>query len=489
MLVPPSAKSEVRSLPRIATPAALVRVRNQTGIGRDLIKRIEARYPGNPKKQLKEFFAKFEMPAATGRRRTVSFRTVNAMVAVVSKTIDDLAEPSVNMRLENLSNLSGKNVRAVTELWIERGMSPSYLASQNTALRRITTWFGKPDAVPRLSDMLGPGAADAYKRSYTAVQTKSWEEKGVDIEAVFEAMDEKCPVTGLQLRLVLVNGLRVREAMMFRPHVADRGTELYVSDGTKGGRARFVPITSEHQREIVDKCKLLAAGNRRGIVSPRPEGKLAANIKHFYYLCAKIGITKKDLGITAHGLRHTYVNRRYEQLTGQKAPVDGGGMVERKVERAAKQIIAEAVGHSRPQIVGCYTGHPVTLNRLQAAAQRKLCVTLGSDAELLRISRAADFAAVYVLGLAAEGRPYNRNILVAFEAKAQPGQTTETAEAALLPFAAALSRRIELLLRSKCQCMGWSLVADKLCERLEISQLTGQLPTGGPATSDHSPGQ
>jgi hypothetical protein len=38
-------------------------------------------------------------------------------------------------------------------------------------------------------------------------------------------------------------------------------------------------------------------------------------------LLKKHGFTKKNLGVTAHGLRHQYMQNLYKQLTGSDSPV------------------------------------------------------------------------------------------------------------------------------------------------------------------------
>jgi hypothetical protein len=66
------------------------------------------------------------------------------------------------------------------------------------------------------------------------------------------------------------------------------------------------------------------------------------------------GITRKD-GIVAHGLRHGYANRPYQDLTGVPTPVRGG-MAEAETDSQAREQVAEELGHGRTQITKAYCG-------------------------------------------------------------------------------------------------------------------------------------
>jgi integrase len=67
------------------------------------------------------------------------------------------------------------------------------------------------------------------------------------------------------------------------------------------------------------------------------------------------GITRKD-GITSHGLRHEYANNRYQDLTGSDSPVRGGAAVNEQTDQAARQVVAEELGHSRESVTTHYLG-------------------------------------------------------------------------------------------------------------------------------------
>jgi len=60
-------------------------------------------------------------------------------------------------------------------------------------------------------------------------------------------------------------GLRREETVEMRPGVGDNGDVLFVIDGTKGKRARNIPIRNELQRAVLEKAKLVA-DKKTGIV-------------------------------------------------------------------------------------------------------------------------------------------------------------------------------------------------------------------------------
>ena len=71
-----------------------------------------------------------------------------------------------------------------------------------------------------------------------------------------------------------------------------------------------------------------------------------------------------------HGLRHAYAQRRYKELTrlfdpsgqGFDCSINGGKQykemseTEKKIDRQARQILSNQLGHSRVQITQIYCG-------------------------------------------------------------------------------------------------------------------------------------
>ena len=82
---------------------------------------------------------------------------------------------------------------------------------------------------------------------------------------------------------------------------------------------------------------------------------------HYYYkVLQRAGITKSALGITSHGLRHEYVHRTYEALTGAKVLKGEDGKVRYEnypspaKDLEARRMIASWLGHERVDITYVY---------------------------------------------------------------------------------------------------------------------------------------
>jgi integrase len=91
---------------------------------------------------------------------------------------------------------------------------------------------------------------------------------------------------------------------------------------------------------------------------PRGVARMEEWSREFYRLCRQIGLTKNQLGVTPHSLRHGVLLDLYEHLAGIPAPVRGGtdAPVQPHKEREVRTIVAEFAGHSRPQVSSAYLG-------------------------------------------------------------------------------------------------------------------------------------
>jgi hypothetical protein len=254
---------------------------------------------------------------------------------------------------------------------LELPHSTTYIQLQLSFLRVYAdTWIGKPGMVHPLADYVEDPAR--FKRSYAADEDRSWEGNAVEFKSVVETVVAIDPRVAAQLALLLAFGLRRKEAVMFMPHSAVVPSEsvpisqhasdryavfLRVERGTKGGRLRFVAIRNDDQRKALDHALQFAAHPSSHL--GHPGLSLKQSLKRFDNVMQKAGISRKQLGVTAHGLRHQFAQDFHVELTDVQAPVRGGDVcADPETLKATLLEIARQLGHSRPQITNVYLGSP-----------------------------------------------------------------------------------------------------------------------------------
>ena len=286
------------------------------------------------------------------------------------------------------ANLAGRHIRVLVDYWagnrrvadlcrqrgvamLERPHSTPYIAQQLSFLRVYAdTWIGKPGMVHPLADYVEDPTR--FKRSYTAKEDRSWEGNAVDFKSVVEAVAAIDPRVAAQLALLLAFGLRRKEAVMFMPHVAVVSREnvpasqhasdcyaafLRIERGTKGGRLRFVAIRNDDQRKALDLALPFAPHPSSHL--GHPGLTLKQCLKRFDNVMRKARVTREQLGVTAHGLRHQFAQEFHVELTDVQAPVCGGdACADPATLNAALLEIARQLGHNRAQIVNAYCGSP-----------------------------------------------------------------------------------------------------------------------------------
>jgi integrase len=287
------------------------------------------------------------------KNKGVGNATKKARIYVVMQFIDDLR--GLGFKIKNLNNLEQRHVTAVVGKWKAAKLSPSTIMNRLTHLRWLTTALGKRGFMKTPAEY-GLEKED-IARTYVATVDKSWFGKYFITEELIGRATELDPWVGIKFEMMEAFGLRIAEAILARPRVSDNGNNLVVEDGTKGGKTRIVPIASPKQREILERAKALSLKASRGaLISPERDDPEKER-QRIYLVCRKLGLTKKELGVTPHGLRHGYANDEFKELTGVDSPVRGGPELPNTPEIVdAKQAISNALGHRRIQITAAYVG-------------------------------------------------------------------------------------------------------------------------------------
>ena len=239
-------------------------------------------------------------------------------------------------------SLKPKHVNALVSLWKDQGIGVGTLKNRLSVLRWWARKVNKPSLIASDNSVYGIG-----KRQYVAEESKA---QALDEGKLAHVSD---PYVRLSIRLQAEFGLRREEAIKFSPGYAIQGDHIRLkSSWTKGGRARTIPIRTDEQRRLLEDVKNLAKG-----------GALISLDRNYVEQLHRYERQLRDAGLSKlHGLRHAYAQKRYQELTGWRAPVAGGPAAEslnddqRALDRGARMTISRELGHSREQISAVYLG-------------------------------------------------------------------------------------------------------------------------------------
>ncbi len=288
---------------------------------------------------------------ASRRNKIVGERTKDKRAHILYLSFQRLWKDGY--KIQNPHNLKESHVRHLANEWEKEGASPATLQNRLSILRIYAEWIGKPGMIKASEDYVSD--PEKIRRQYVAVEDKSWTTKGVDIEKMLIAVSAYDRYCAMQIKLIRAFGLRRQEGVAIKPLRADKGHYLLVTDGTKGGRDRVVPIETEYQKQILAESQALAAENR-GFISDRSL-TLKQALRRLTYVMERYKITKKVVGTTLHGLRHEFANDSLERK-GFVSPVRGGqvSVDEKDKEKLARLAVSEELGHSRESITTAYYG-------------------------------------------------------------------------------------------------------------------------------------
>lgn len=270
-------------------------------------------------------------------------------------------------------SFSGRHADLVLAHWCAeakaRRLAPATIPTYYSHLKTFTGWIGKPKLLKPIQAYFDDPAL--YRRSGVTTVDKSWRAAGVDVAAVVRDVEAYDVHAAACLWLMLAFGLRFKESLMLRPHVdvvtarqaagksaaerddADPADEyLDTHRGTKGGRQRYLPIGDALCRHALAYARHVVKGPQGSVSNPNLT--LVQAMRRLRYVMERFGITKRDLGVVPHGLRHQFAADRYRDATGHPPPVAGGPAVAAAVDNAARRGVSALLGHGRIQITGAY---------------------------------------------------------------------------------------------------------------------------------------
>lgn len=242
--------------------------------------------------------------------------------------------------VRHISGLKQKHVQALVNHWQEKSLSVGTIKNRLSDLRFVCDATGKNNVVNSNQDY------DIGSRTYVATENKAI------VSPDFSNINDEHLKHSLELQRVF--GLRREECLKIIPSLADRGDHLWLKGSwTKGNVERSIPIRTQEQRDALNNAKAFVAKGKSLI----PDSKSYIQQRHVYDRETRQAGYKN-----LHGLRHAYAQARYRELTGWESPINSGKThqkltnTEQKIDRAARHIISNELGHSRISVVKIYCG-------------------------------------------------------------------------------------------------------------------------------------
>lgn len=172
------------------------------------------------------------------------------------------------------------------------------------------------------------------------------------VEAVREAGGDRVASV---VELAREFGMRSKEASLIDAKGAYQEAQgrgaITVSEGTKGGLSREVPITSSKQLETLQRAAE-AQGDAKSMI---PDGQSWKSWRETDLRDTR-DLVSSYTGGGLHDLRSAYACERYEALTGHAAPAAGGVIEDRERDYEAREAISAELGHGRIEVVAEYVG-------------------------------------------------------------------------------------------------------------------------------------
>ncbi|MFO1865895.1 integrase domain-containing protein [Pseudomonas aeruginosa] len=190
--------------------------------------------------------------------------------------------------------------------------------------------------------------------------------QGQNREQIMQIVDALCLHDQLRAAAIILlaraTGMRLREAILADlPRLcreADDLGKINIQEGTKGGRAgasapRWIAV-DDHIRDALGFASQASPAGSRNLIAP--------NESYLNLLQESIHSARDILHAHNlkgfHELRAAYACERYEQITQNPAPINGGQYchLDKSLDREARRQISYELGHGRIDVVAVYIG-------------------------------------------------------------------------------------------------------------------------------------
>jgi site-specific recombinase XerC len=237
--------------------------------------------------------------------------------------------------LQKWANLGAKHVAYVVETWKAQYAGKRTLDQKLTHFRWLVRKVGKANLIPQENRELGiePGPRHTGAGKF------------ITQERLHEILDGVADDPRRRMAVLLGRhlGLRMREAMLFRPwRDWEESGRIWVKRGTKGGRPRYLFLHNPRQREVLEEARALVHGQDAALI-PQEAATWEQWRQASYHKLRKAGMSRK-MDAVFHDLRRAYAGERMHYLIRVR------GLDQEHAER----IVTRELGHNRREVLRWY---------------------------------------------------------------------------------------------------------------------------------------
>ncbi len=237
--------------------------------------------------------------------------------------------------LQKWANLGAKHVAYVVETWKTQYAGKRTLDQKLTHLRWLVRKIGKANLLPRENRELGIEPGPRYTRAGKFIVQERLD------EILHSIADD--PRRRMAILLGRHLGLRMREAMLFRPwRDWEESGRIWVKRGTKGGRPRYLFLWNPRQREVLEEARALIHGRDAALI-PEEAASWEQWRQASYHRLRKVGLSRKTDAVF-QDLRRTYAGERMHYLIRVRG-LD---------PEQAQRIVSRELGHGRLEVLRWY---------------------------------------------------------------------------------------------------------------------------------------
>lgn len=273
--------------------------------------------------------------------------------------------------VQKWSNIDDKHVQSVVDSWRDNGLTDKTIKEYLSGVRAVAESYGNDKISNSNADFgLEKNTSCPKNVDLSCAQTKY--ESAID--ALNKSNDINEQRLSVQMQYMRELGLRAEEARKLDAIHAERQKSpngqqyIRISDGTKGGKERWVPVSKKAEKALEKGKELQERYNAKNTMDPNKNERQWS--QYCYNTASKKGFTASNR-LNFHSLRHAFAHDLFREKSGfdPRVKFDGQQAFEQNAHRAAGQgwkekyetacrAVEGALGHGngRSDIRGCYIG-------------------------------------------------------------------------------------------------------------------------------------